>query len=289
MRFAKFVIVTLAAIFGVCLCSLRASEDIIILEQDYSIVETSKGKGVEAKDTRQVLYITRDIVAIDEFGDNGATPTETFLVDMKFQRIVNIDHTEKKILLDESFADRRNQIHQRMKHVQSDIDGLDPGAGKSRLAKMYLTMLDGAREFGVEEVPGEKEIAGVKCKTVKLVDMKDPYYPTATLALHPDMDMPYDNSEVLFLMKIAGEKMAQFLKSKQSVFSRVPMAMHLQTAEGGTLDTKVVKVTKMKLDAFDPKTRPLGNPFATPEGYSIVRKLTAKPVESKDKPKEKAD
>jgi len=103
------------------------------------------------------------------------------------------------------------------------------------------------------------------------------------------MDMPYDNSEVLFLIKIVGEKMAQFLKSKPAVFSRVPMEMHLQTAEGGKLDTKVVNVTKMKLDAFDPKTRPLGNPFVTPEGYSIVRRIVSKPVESKDKPKEKAD
>lgn len=288
MRFANLAsYVVAAALLCAVALSTQASEDIIILEQDYKILESSTGnKGnPEAKDTRQILYITRDIVAIDEYGGDGTKPTETFLIDMVLKRIVNIDHTEKKILINESFDERRAQIQRRMESVQTQVDDPDSTkAIKDRFLKMYATMLDKQRDFVVADVEGTKVIAGVKCKTVKVIDRKDAAYPALTLSLHPEMDMPYDNSEVLFLIKVVGEKMAQFLKSKQSTFSRVPMEMHIQTAEGGKLDTKVVKVTKMKFEAFDPKAREFGNPFEKPEGYSIVRKLTPK-----EKPKEKAD
>ena len=265
---------------------VNASDDLIVITQDYNIVEHAK-EGFNAKDIRQVLYVTADMVAIDEYGDNGKNPTETFLINLKDQRIVDFDHANKQILVNETFAARRQQILLRKKQVQSDVDALAPGAVKNRILKMFGPMLDGSRQFKLADDAAAKEVAGVKCKAIKIVDEKDPAYPPFEAVLHPDMEMPYENSEVLFLLKIVGENMAQFLKDNKTVFGHVPMEMHLQTAEGGKLDTKVVSVTKMKLAEFDAKTRPLGDPFEFPKGYALIRKLPPKAVEpltNKNKP-----
>lgn len=257
---------------------VNASDDLIVIEQDYNIVEHAK-EGFNAKDIRQVLYVTADKVAIDEYGDNSKNPTETFLIDLKEQRIVDFDHTAKQILVNEPFSARRQQILLRKKQVQSDVDALAPGAVKTRVLKMFGPMLDGNRQFKLTEEPDTKEVAGVKCKTAKIVDESDPAYPPFVAVLHPDMEMPYDNSEVLFLLKIIGEKMAQFLKDNKAALGHVPMELHLELAEGGKLDTKVVSVKKMKIGEFDVKTRPLGDPFEYPKGYALIRKLPPKAVE----------
>ena len=272
----------LALLLSVASTGLRASDDLIVVEQDYSIVEHAKN-GYNAKDVRQILYITADAVAIDEFGDNNSkSPTETFVIDLKNKRIVNLDHTEKKILLNESFAERRKQIVEYKKRVQRDMDATPAGAMKNTLLKLFGPMMDAEREYKVVEEPELKDVAGLKCKSVKIVDAKDPAFKAFETVLHPEIEMPYDNSEVLFLLKIVGEKMAQYLKENATTFGHVPMEMHLTLAEGGKLDLKVVSVKKMKADAFDPATRKLGDPFKIPDDYEFKRTFTSTKV-TKDK------
>src|SRR6185295_13484068 len=81
-----------------------ASDDMLIIEQDYKILEAAGKEGApNARDIRQIMYVTSDAVCIDEYGDGGKIPTETYIIDTKNQRIINLLNTEKKILLDESF------------------------------------------------------------------------------------------------------------------------------------------------------------------------------------------
>lgn len=287
MRYAKPAFFALAAaMVAAAIWPIKAADDMIIVEQNYNIVEHSKD-GFNAKDIRQVLYITADIVAIDEFGDNKSTaPTETFLIDIKNQRIVDLDHTEKKILLNETFADRRNQIVAHKKQVQRDMDALVPGAQKNKILKLFAPMMDAARDYKTVEDPAPKEVAGMKCKSVKIIDSKDESFAAFETVLHPELEMPYDNSEVLFLLRIVGEKMALYLRENKATFGHVPMEMHLQLAEGGKLDVKVISVKKTTKNALDPKARSLGDPFVIPDDYKLERKYVPKP---KDTPKEKAD
>ncbi|MEI6234092.1 MAG: hypothetical protein WCT04_13640 [Planctomycetota bacterium] len=284
MRFAISAFVfAVIVLLSSGVCPAVASEDLLVIEQDYSIVEHTN-RGFDAKDVRQTLYITRDMVTIDEFGDNGKTPTETFQIDLKNKRIINLDHTTKQILVNESFADRRAQILRHKKQIQSDLAALEPGEQKNKMLKLFRSMLDAERDYKLVEDSGTKDVAGAKCKTVKIVDAKDAAATAFTAILHPELDLPYDNSEVLFLVKVIGEKMAQFLKDNKATFSRVPMEMHLELAEGGKLDLKVISVKSMKVEALDPKARALGSPFEIPEGYTLVRKYTPKNTEPvKDK------
>jgi hypothetical protein len=142
-------------------------------------------------------------------------------------------------------------------------------------------MLDTSRVFKAEVLPATKTVAGVECRTIRVTDEKDPTYIPLEVSLHPELEMPYDNWEVLFLLKIIGEKLSQFLHERTALFDRVPMEMHIDLAAGGKLDTKVVSVKKMLRTAFDPQSRPLGNPFVVPPGYAPPPKKLgpAAPVE----------
>lgn len=266
----------------------RASDDMLIIEQDYNIVENAK-EGLNAKDIRQILYVTRDMVCIDEFGGNGKTPSESYLLDLKNQRIVNLDHDNKKLLLSESFDERRKRLTQKKTEVQGDLASLPPGPQRDKILKLYRAMLDGERTFALLESDVKKNIAGVACKTVKIVDAKKPDYIALEASVNPAVELPYDNSEVLYLLKIIGENMAAFLKENKTVFSRLPMELHVDLAAGGKLDTKVVSVKQLKADEFDPKSRAFGDPFLIPADYAAPKpKLGPKaPVETPKK--ERAD
>ena len=279
-----------AALVCACICAMaaRASEDMLIIEQDYNIVEHAKDV-VNARDIRQILYVTRDMVCIDEYGNGGKTPSESYLLDLKNQRIVNLDHDNKKLLLSESFDERRKRLTQKKAEVQGDLAALPPGPQRDKIINLYRAMLDGERTFALLESDVKKNIAGADCKTVKIVDAKKPDYVALEASVNPAVELPYDNSEVLYLLKIIGENMAAFLKENKTTFTRLPMELHVDLAAGGKLDTKVISVKQLKADEFDPKSRALGDPFLIPADYAAPKpKLGPKaPVETLKK--ERAD
>lgn len=281
----------MAALFAVAAATAiraNASDDMLIIEQDYNILENAK-EGMNARDIRQVLYVTRDAVCIDEYGSGGKAPSESYLIDLKNQRIVNLDHDKKSILVNESFDERRERLAKKKKEIEGDIAELPNGAQRSKIINLYKAMLDSKRDFALDANAGTRKVAGVECKLVKITDRADAKYTAIEAALHPELDMPYDNSEVLFLLKIIGENMAKFLKNNVGTFARVPMEMHIDLAAGGKLDTKVVSVKKIKAEAFDPKSRALGDPYLVPADYTAPkpRLAPAAPVESPKK--ERAD
>lgn len=266
---------------------LSASEEMLVIDQNYNIVENVKD-GINAKDVRQVLYVTRDFVCIDEYGKGGDAPTETFQIDLKNQRIVNLDHGNKQILLNETFTDRRTRIDQKKQEVKDDLGRLAPGPQRNKVAKMYEGMLDDERGYSTIIDPAKKSVSGVDCNVTRIVNAKDATYIGLEAALHPEIDLPYDNAEVLFLLKIIGGNLSKYLKENKTALRKVPMEMHLTLAAGGKLDTKVTSVKKTVVEAFDPKARALGNPFEIPADYAKPkpRLMPALPVE---KPKERAD
>ncbi|HLX64726.1 MAG TPA: hypothetical protein VKX17_25875 [Planctomycetota bacterium] len=263
MKLASFLVCAMLALC--CFVLLRASDEMLIVEQQYDLLELNGRDGVNAKNIKQILYVTPDAVCIDEYGDGGPTPTETYVLDLKDQRIINLDHAAKAILVNETFAERRARILKKKAEVQQDINALEPGKQRKKIEDMYRFMLDDKRQYKTVDDSGKKDVAGVSCKVLKIVDANDPTFVAVEAALHPDIEMPYDNSEVLFLLKIVGEKVSQYLKENKAVFSHVPMELHLTTPDGAKLDTKVLSVKKIKTAEFDAKSRPLGDPFKLPE------------------------
>ncbi len=254
---------------------LRASEpvDVLLISQDYVILEQGKG-GAQAKDVRQNIYITRDFLCIDDMGGKQGTLVvdETIMVDLKNRQIINLDHKNKKKVV-ESFEDRRKRLETIKRSNQGDIDALSPGPQRDKVEKLWRAMLDDNRKFQLDST-GEKELAGVKCKSVKISDSKQSDYVPFEASLHPDLEMPYDNTEVLYLLKIIGKHLADFLRENKEMFKKVPMELHIDLAAGGRLDCKVVDVKRTTSDKLDLTARgALGSPFEVPANYTEAAKV----------------
>ncbi len=264
--------------------SAAASEEVIVIEQDYNIIEQSGKDGPTAKDVRQKVYIHRDFLVIDENGgkQGATTPTETILVDFKNRQIIQLDHENKKKVV-ESFEDRRKRIETRKKNAEKDLADQPAGVQRNKMEKLFRALLDDKRRFKLAEDPGPaRNLVGMECKPVKVQveDMAD-YVPLEGL-MHPDLELPYDNADVLYLLNIIGKHMAEFLRENREKFKYVPLELHLDLAAGGKLDTKAVSVQKVMLDKLDLAARgPLGNPFVVPD-YAVREKIKPRLVKPKE-------
>ena len=262
------------------------SDEVLVIAQDYSIAELGKG-GMEAKDVRQIVYVRRDFVCIDDVGKGqGANPAivETIMLDLKNRLIINLDHANKKKVT-ESFEARGKRLDDKKKIAREDIDGINPGPQKDKVERLWHAMLDDSRRFALEaDVVPAKAIAGVKCKEVQVAVAFEkaanggPYVPMEAF-LHPDLELPYDNTEVLYLLRLIGKHLSDFLRENKETFKKVPMELHIDLAAGGKLDTKVVSVEKTTISKLDFSSRgALGNPFEIPANYTEKDKtLTPKP------------
>jgi hypothetical protein len=104
---------------------------------------------------------------------------------------------------------------------------------------------------------------------MRIVDQNAEGYEPMTAYLHPDLEMPYNSADVLYLLQIVGPHMRDFLNKNKSQCRRLPMEMTVDLAAGGTLHFQVVKVEKVKKDKLDP------NLMVIPEGYK--EKVVAPP------------
>ncbi|MCY3021453.1 MAG: hypothetical protein NTW87_20755 [Planctomycetota bacterium] len=259
-----------------------AGEQIIVVEQQYNIVEQAKD-GPQAKDIRQVLYIHKDIMCIDEYGGKDNKPTESIVLDLKNKKIVNLNHLDKRKVT-EDFDARRKRIERRKKNAEEDRAAQPPGPQRDKLDKLYRALLDDKRHFALAPEPGPgKTILGVNCKPVKVLAEGEPDYAPLEAQLHPDLVLPYDNADVLFLLQIIGEKMADFLRKQKDTFKHVPMELHLDLAAGGKLDTNVLKVIQVEQQSLDLTMRgTLGSPFVIPENYEEQQRRPAPKPDKKD-------
>jgi hypothetical protein len=268
------------------LLTAHGGEDVLVIEQNYNIVEQAKG-GVQAKDVRQKMYLSKDRICIDEFGGKDASkPTESILLDFAERRIVNLNH-ETKTKVTEDFDTRRKRIEKRRKNAEEDLALQPPGPQRDRLIKLYRPMLDQKRRFALDPNPGDdKTLLAAKCRHVKVIAEEEPGYVPFDGYFHPDLDLPHDNADVLFLLQIIGEKMADFIRKNRDAFKRVPMELHLDLAAGGTVDSRVTAIEKLDLAAVERAPRGgLGGPFAVPADYNEqARHLPVRPDKKADRP-----
>ena len=282
---ALFLLAVVAS-FG---APLSAEEEILVIEQDYNIVETGNKEGPSARDVRQKIYISSEFVCIDEFGGKAGelTLAEVIMIDLKNKQIININPQARKKVT-ESFEDRRKRIESRKKTAESDLAAQPDGPQKEKMEKLYRALLDDRRKFAVaKEVPPGKTLANVPCRPVKIVDADKPEYAPLEAQLHSQLELPYDNTEVLYLLQLIGRKMADFLRVHKETFKYVPMELHLDLAAGGSLDTKVVSVTKVEKSKLDFTSRgTMGNPFMVPENLEErkIRRPPPKQETPDDKP-----
>jgi len=243
-------------------------EQVLVVEQDYNIVEQGKD-GPTAKDVRQKMYIHKDMVCIDEYGgkDNGK-PTESIIIDLKNKKIINLNHIDKKKVT-EDFETRRKRIDKRKKNTEDDLAAQPAGPQREKIVKLYRALLDDKRKYALATDAGPtKKLANVDCIPVKVIAEDIPDYVPFEGYLHPEIELPYDSADMLYLLQIIGDKMADFMRKHKETFKRMPMELHLDLAAGGRLDTKVVSVTKTEKSALDAAERGnLGSPFVVPEGY----------------------
>ncbi|MFH0940204.1 MAG: hypothetical protein V1899_13130 [Planctomycetota bacterium] len=278
------VLAFICALLASCVARASASDDILIIEQDYSIVEQGKG-GLQAKDVRQKIYIHPSFVCIDEFGGKqGQTqPTESILLDLKNKLIIHLDHEFKKIKT-ETFDERRKRIEARKKQVEDDILAHPNGATKDKLKKLYRALLDDKRCFALAKDPGPaKKALGIDCQPIKIIDATAPDYAPFEAQMHSTLELPYDNTEALYLLQLIGKSMSEFLHVHKDRFKYVPMELHLDLAAGGHLDTKVISVMKMeKINLSSESRGTLGSPFTAPNNYEQVQKTKKPPPKKED-------
>lgn len=226
-----------------------AAEDVLVIEQDYNLVRPDR-QGVEAKDIRQRMYLSKKMVRIDEFGGASKQPTESYMIDLTQRLIIDLDH-ENLTKTVETFEQRSARIEARKRKIQGDIAALQ-GPQKEKTQKLYRALLDDDRSFEMVEKKEKKEIAGVECKQISIVDRSNEAYEPMVLHLHPKKEMPYDSAEVLYLLQIVGGKMRQFLNENRGKLKKVPMEMTVDLAAGGTLKVKVVSLQETETTKLDP-------------------------------------
>lgn len=234
---------------GAMVIPLRA-EDVMVIEQDYNLVRPDK-QGVEARDIRQKMYLTKNMLRIDEFGGASKQASESYLIDLKKRLIIDLDH-ENLTKLVETFEQRAARIGVRKQKIKDDIDALE-GPQKEKTERLYRALLDDNRSFElVQDKEENREVAGVSCKSLKVVDRNQPDYEPLSLYLHPKKELPYDSAEVLYLLQLIGGKMREFLNQNKEKFKQVPMEMTVDLAAGGTLRVKVVSLEETETEKLDP-------------------------------------
>jgi len=235
-----------------CLCvltavvtvqSARAGEDVLLVEQEYKIVEHGKD-GVEAKDSRQKLYMSEQAIKIDEFRADAKMPHESILVLLKDKKIITLDHGSTEFS-EENFEEREKRLGERKRKVKEDIEHLPPGPQRVKLERLYRAMLDDERmyETGLGKEAG-KDVAKVPCTATWVSDAKNKDYVPFKGFLHPEIEVPYNTAEVLYLLKIIGAGLKDYLNKNPQSFRKLPMEMELDLAAGGTLKTKVLSFEK---------------------------------------------
>jgi hypothetical protein len=279
------VLSVLLALLALLPAAAWSGDQVLVIEQQYNIVEQAKD-GLQAKDIRQKLYVHKDMVCIDEYGGKDDKPTESIILDLKNKKIVNLNHVDRKKVT-EDFDARRKRIERRRKNAEEDRAAQPPGPQRDKLDKLYRALLDDKRRFALAQDPGPaKTFLGVECKPIKVVAEGEPDYVPLEAYVHPEQVLPYDSAEVLFLLQIIGEKMADFLRKHKDTFRHVPMELHLDLAAGGKLDTKVLSVTKVDQASLDAGARgTLGSPFVIPDNYEEQpRRPPARPEKKDEKP-----
>src|SRR4051812_15131897 len=185
--FVRMMSVWSLLLLSASMMNAPAGETVIVVEQDYNIVEQGKD-GPNAKDVRQKLYIHKDMVCIDEYGGKeGGQPTESIIIDLKNKKIINLNHMDKKKVT-EDFEARKKRIDRRKKNVEEDLAAQPAGPQRERVEKLYRALLDDKRRYVLAKDDGKtKKIANVDCVPIKVVTEDVADYVPFEGYLHPEI------------------------------------------------------------------------------------------------------
>jgi hypothetical protein len=259
----------LAGVLLVVLAGWVHAEEVLVVEQDYNLVRADK-EGMAGTDGRQKMVVAEDWIRIDEFTGTSKQPVETYLIDLEKKLIVNLDN-EKLTKTVETFDQRRERLEQRKKKIKADLDNLPEGPQKKKTEQLHRALLDDERSYKLisDKNAEKKKIADVECIPMKIVDQNTEGYEPMTAYLHPDIELPHNTADMLYLLRLVGGHMRDFLNKNKSQCRRLPMEMTLDLPLGGSLHVQVIKVEKVKRDKLDP------NLMSIPEGYK--EKVVAPP------------
>ncbi|MCX7804812.1 MAG: hypothetical protein N3A38_06430 [Planctomycetota bacterium] len=226
----------------------------IIVTQKYSFAQADDPEGT--RDVVQKLYLGKEKILIED-------EVETVLVDIKGETITTYYH-KRKTYLRETFAERRKRIEDSKADLRADMDQVVGAEQRRKLRKLYRYLLDDDRRYRIEWPGGGKgetaNVAGVECRRVRVLDEDGNVVYEGYV--HPELEMPYDSAEVLYLLQIIGRKLADTIRSDPGM-KKLPMSLTLMSARGGTVRAEAVKVETV--EKIDPAR------FAVPEDYKPAR------------------
>lgn len=240
------------------------SGEVLVVEQDYNLTTPAKQDG---KNVRQRLFVAKDWMRIEEYAAQGAAPTETTIIDMQTEKIVTLfqDHGTDQTISDfkrtVTFEQRRERIEKTRANLMKDADKLPEGSERDIWLQMNHVLMDEKRKFelqGNKKTSETKDLLGVQAEKAAVGDGRDKKYTALTAYLHPDVVMPADSAEVLYLLQLIGPKLKEFLDLNKALFRRLPLEMELDVVGGGLLKTKVTKVSWMR-EADTAKLRAIPN------------------------------
>lgn len=257
-------------------------EKVLILEQDYTLVDMDE-KGPKPKAVRQLVYITPGQVQVDEYAAGAKRPKETVLLDLDREEIYNIDHKRREMTR-ETFDARRKRLEKQKENIRRDLKEI-VGPQREKVRRLYKGMLDDERRYKADMSGKPETLAGVECRRIRIYDLRERDYSPLTMYVHPKIKLPYDSEEALYLLKLVGRRLADFMRKNKALLRSLPMKLHLQTAGGGTLDVTVRKVRHSTMEELRPRfSKQERTLFKPPSGYTDPRKRLRPGVRHAERP-----
>jgi hypothetical protein len=230
------------------------AEDVLVVEQDYSAVDADR-KSI-ARNVHQTMYLSPRWIRIDEFEAPNDQPSESIMVDLDKRILVTLTPTTDRssyYKVVESFSDRRARILQRVEKLKADLNS-QPADTRPDFLRKHQSALDGELEFKLQKGSAQdaKQIANTQSIPLTIQTGSSEATPPLKLYPHPEIRLPYESAEVLFLLHIVGGKMERFLREHKAEFQFLPLEMDLDLASGGRLTLIVKDVKRVARETLRP-------------------------------------
>lgn len=265
-------------------CAGAAEEggSVLVVHQTYNVTRVNKDG--ECKDVRQVLYMTKDGIRIDEFDGTGSseTPSETTLINLKTETVVRIVQEDgARMKITQSFFDRRLRMDEMKNKAEGDIKAHPKGKGRDELERFHRAILAQKKDLRLAKDETEaKAFEGARVPATVVSDKEAKDRPAIKAWLNTKVELPYDSAEVLYLLQLTGKGTKFFLEEHKDEFRFLPMEMEMRLPAGGYLHTRVTQVERRpRADVTASLRQQMGANADFDNDYLVVSaKIEEKPV-----------
>lgn len=233
-----------------CAAHAADKDDVLVVHQTYTVARVGNKEG-ESKDVRQVLYMTKDGIRIDEFdGASSDVPSETTLVNLKTETIVRIaPEGGQRMKVTQTFFDRRQRMDNLEQKASDDIKDHPKNKAREELIRYHRALLASKKDLRLGKDESEaRDFEGVRVVPVVVTDKEFKNSPPIKAWFNSKIVLPYDSAEVLYLLQLTGKGTKLFLDEHKEEFRFLPMAMELRLPAGGHLSTRVTQVERRARD-----------------------------------------